>query len=340
MITGNKFQGELYTLQASDGTSATVTSYGARLVSLLVPACCGRLVDVVLGHATLDAYRNDRATYFGAIVGRYANRIANGRLSVGGRDYDLSRNEANTTLHGGSDGFDNRNWHATQEEPHALRLRLASPDGDQGFPGNLAVEVVYTLEYRALRIEYAASTDAPTVVNLTNHSSFNLAGEGAGDITDHILGIQASHYTPVDQFLIPTGAIAPVAGTPFDLRTPCPIALGLRSLDPQITIATGYDHNFVLDGGRTSEPRPVCRLFSPRSGLAMTVLTTEPGLQLYTGNALEASIVGKSGKLYGRHGGMCLETQHFPDTPHHPAFPATVLRPGETYRSTTKYRFT
>jgi aldose 1-epimerase len=330
----------LYTLKNKSGMKVAITNYGGTIVSLKVPDRSGRMDDVVLGFDDLNGYLGKQA-FLGATIGRYANRIANGRFTLDGKQYQLPINNPPNSLHGGPEGFDKRVW-APQEYSDAkgdhLALRYSSKDGEEGYPGNLDTEVVFTLGARnELRIDYSATADKPTVVNLTNHSYFNLAGQGNGDILKHRLTLFASRFTPVDQTLIPTG-IRSVAGTPFDFRQPTAIGARIGEADEQLKFARGYDHNFVLDnGGR--EPRLAARVVEPDSGRVLEVLTTQPGVQFYTGNFLDGSIHGKGGKAYQYRYGFCLETQHFPDSPNHPDFPSTVLKPGEQFRSTTVYRF-
>lgn len=319
---------------------AALTGYGARLVALETPDRNGNPADVVLGYSKLHEYRDDDTSYHGATIGRFANRISGGHFRLDGRTYVLERNEALNALHGGPRGFDACMWEATSATARSVTFRHFSPSGDQGFPGTLDVEVTYLVtDAGSLRIDYCATTDAPTVVNFTNHTYFNLSGESAGSVLDHELWIDADTFTPVDDLLVPTGEIRAVEGTAFDFRAPRTIGAHLRDHDRQLEIGSGYDHNFVLNGGSTALPRAVARLRSPVSGIAMTVLTTEPGLQLYAGNQLDGSHRGKGDAPYGRHAGVCLETQHFPDAPNRPEFPSTVLRPGTTFRSTTIYAF-
>ncbi|GAA4193204.1 galactose mutarotase [Streptosporangium oxazolinicum] len=293
---------------------AAILSYGAILQSLEVSG-----VDVVLGYDNLGDYLT-RSHYFGAVVGRYGNRIAGGRFTLDGRDHELPVNNGPNSLHGGTHGFDTRVWRITAASDTAVTLEHVSPDGEQGYPGTLTVSVTYTLTGDAIRIDYHAVTDAPTVLNLTNHSYFNLAG--GGDVLKHVVRIDADHYLPVDATQIPTGELAPVAGTPFDFTSPREI--GERIADP--LLGGGYDHCYVLRGG--------IEVREPAGGLAMEVTTTEPGVQFYTGNVLDGVATA-----YGKHAGLCLETQHFPDSPNRPHFPSTVLRPGEPFESTTTYRF-
>lgn len=323
------------------GPHVTLSSYGSRIVSLVVPDAAGNLVDVVLGYRDLATYVSDVRSYFGATIGRFANRIADARFVINGAERRLSNNEGATALHGGLEGFDRRIWSIDGVAGSTARLSLGSPDGDQGFPGNLAVEVAFTLDVERdvshLRIDYTARTDALTVVNLTNHAYFNLAGEGAGTIDDHTLQVAAAHVLPVDDRLIPTGESLPVENSPFDFRQPQ--AIGAHRGDPRLAASGGYDHTYVLDDGVAAAPREVAVLFCPRSGVKMTVRTTEPGLQVYGGQQLATGGVGKSGSIYGPGSGLCLETQHFPDSPNRPEFPSTTLRPGEAYRSSTIYSF-
>lgn len=338
-------EARLYTLTDSSGLEVAITDFAGSVVRLLVPDRGGRRADVVLGFDTVAPYTKD-SPFFGALVGRVGNRIAHGRFTLEGQTYTLATNNAPAGipchLHGGIVGFDKVLWSAepiTREGRPALRLRYTSADGEEGYPGNLAVEVVYSLTADAgLRIDYSATTDRPTPVNLTNHSFFNLAGAGHGTILGHELTLHARRYTPVTPGLIPTGEIAPVAGTPFDFTTPHTIGQRIGANDEQLRNGSGYDHNFVLDSADGSLAL-AATVSEPVSGRRMDVLTTEPGLQLYTGNFLTGQLTGKSGALYAHRGGLCLETQHFPDSVNQPSFPSTILRPGQTYRSTTVYRF-
>ena len=340
---------ERYTLRAGSGAAVSVLTYGAILQAARVPDRDGTLANVVLGFADAAGYLTDayRAgnPYFGAIAGRYANRIAGARFTLDGEEHVLEANQGPHQLHGGPQGFDARVWDARPvegDDEAAVALRLTSPDGDQGYPGQLAVDVVYTwTEAHELRIDYRARTDRPTVLNLTNHAYFNLAGDGAGSIEDHELQVHASHYTPADADQLPTGEVATVEDTPLDFRAPRRLGDRLRDPHPQLVAARGYDHNLVLDGKRPGdgEPEPAAVLRDPASGRELEVLTTEPGVQLYTGNFLDGSLVGAAGKAYRQGDGVCLETQHFPNSPNVPAFPSTVLRPGEAFASRTVLRF-
>lgn len=314
-----------YTLTNRHGVEVSITNYGGTVTSIKVPDRNGVFGDVVLGYDTIEEYmQNPR--YLGALIGRHANRIAHGRFSLNGVEYQLAQNNGPNHLHGGNKGFDKRVWRAAQNEC-ALRLEYFSEDGEENYPGNLTVNVEYSLnDENELRIEYRATTDKDTICNLTNHSYFNLAC--GGDILGHELTLHAHGFTPVSTDLIPTGEIQAVEGTPMDFRTARVIGNG------------GYDHNFVLDDYEPGMIRSVARLREPASGRVMEVLTTEPGIQFYSGNFLDGSLKGKGGVAYARYAGLCLETQHFPDTPNHPHFPTTVLRVGEEYRQTTIYKFT
>lgn len=334
------------TLANEGGMSVTILTYGGIVQAINVPDHEGNVANVALGFATLGDYVSlNHGPYFGCIAGRYANRIAAGRFQVGDRAYQLATNNGRNALHGGRRGFDRRVWDAVETEGDGgpgIRLSRVSPDAEEGYPGALSVDVTYTLTSRnALRIDYRATTDAPTVLNLTNHSYFNLRGEGRGDILDHILRLAAARYTPVDAGLIPTGELAPVAGTPFDFIEAHPIGRMIGERHSQIERAGGYDHNFVLAHPAPAGADPVlaARVEEPSSGRVMEVWTTEPGVQFYTGNVLDGSLRGASARPYPRHCGFALETQHFPDSPNQPAFPTTLLRPGEEFRSTTIYAF-
>jgi aldose 1-epimerase len=323
----------LYTFTNEHGLRMQVSDYGGIVVALETPDRNGTPADVVLGYDSLRQYILD-SPYFGAICGRYANRIAQARFTLDGKEYRLAANDAPHALHGGRIGFDKIVWQAEEtagRDGPALRLTHSSPDGDEGYPGNLTVTVTYELTgANACRIEYEATTDNATPINLTNHSYFNLAA--GGDILSHELQIRADAYTPVDETLIPTGEIRALDNTHLDFRTPTRIGERLAA------VPGGYDHNFVLRG-EAGTLRDIAHVLEPTSGRTMTVATTEPGVQLYTGNFLDGSQIGKKGIPYRQHAGFCLETQHFPDSPNRPAFPDTILRPGNTYRQTTEYRF-
>ncbi|NUP48806.1 MAG: galactose mutarotase [Catenulispora sp.] len=328
-----------WTLRDEAGLTAHVLTYGAILQSLYVPDRHGHTANVALGFDKLDGYLA-RAPFFGATIGRFGNRIAGGRFALDGKIYQvpLSDQPRPNALHGGEEGFDTRLWNA---EPVAdgVELSLVSADGDQGFPGTLHVTVRYTLAGGQLRIDYSATTDAPTVVNLTNHSYLNLAGEGAPTVLDHELTLGAGGFLPVDAQLIPLGDPVPVAETPFDFTTARPLGARIDESHEQLRLAGGYDHCWALDGGCTEDPRPVAELSHAPSGRTLTLSTTEPGIQVYTGNYLDGALTGPSGRPYGRFSGIALETQHFPDSPNRPHFPTTELRPGTEFRSSTVYGF-
>jgi aldose 1-epimerase len=330
-------EAEIFTLKNSNGIEVRVTNYGGIITSIATPDRHGEFADIVLGFDTLSEYLAPHP-YFGSVVGRYANRIADGRFTIDGVDYRLALNNGPNHLHGGEKGFDKHVWQPEVLGANSVRFSRVSPNGEEGYPGTLQVAVAYSLtNYNELIVEYQATTDLPTHVNLTQHSYFNLAGAGNGDITGHELTIDADRFTPVTATRIPTGQLAPVAGTPFDFRKPAPIGARIEATHPQLALG-GYDHNYVLNReGNTLEF--AARVVEPVSGRVLEVATTEPGVQLYTGNFLDGSITGKGGKAYPRRGGFCLETQHFPDTPNQPQFPSTVLRPGDTYSSRTVFKF-
>jgi aldose 1-epimerase len=319
----------------------TIT-YGGIIVALRAPDRTGRLDDVVLGHDTLDGYL-DHSPYFGAVVGRFANRIANGRFTLDGESHRLATNDGAQHLHGGRRGFDKVIWKATpftRPTEAGVTFAYTSPDGEEGYPGALTASVTYTLTERdELRVDYEATTDRATIVNLSQHSYFNLAGSRAANVLDHVLTIDADRFTPIDTTLIPTSGFAPVEGTPFDFRTPQHIGARIGDAHEQLTNAGGYDHNFVLRRQDDGALAHAARVSEPRTGRALDVHTTEPGLQFYSGNFLDGTIRGKEGRMYGHRGGFCLETQHFPDSPNQPVFPSVVLRPDETYRSRTTFTF-
>ncbi|CBG73393.1 putative aldose 1-epimerase [Streptomyces scabiei 87.22] len=324
------------------GTRLKVLSYGGIVQSLETPDRDGRYANISLNLGTVEEYVAG-SPYFGALIGRYGNRIGAGRFTLDGETYELPANDGANSLHGGTDGFDRAVWDVepfTDGTDVGLRLTRTSADGEMGYPGTLDVRVTYTLTERGeWRIDYEATTDRATVVNLTNHVYWNLAGEGSGSVLDHELTIAAARYTPVGPGLIPTGEPVPVAGTPFDFRTGKAVGDDLRAADQQLLHAKGFDHNWVLDKGVTAEPEWAATLTDPASGRTLRISTTEPGLQFYSGNFLDGTLVGGSGRIYRQGDALCLETQHFPDSPNQPSYPSTVLRPGETYRSTTLHAF-
>jgi aldose 1-epimerase len=342
--TSSGEQIELYLLSNKKGMDVSITNFGATIVTLRVPDRTEKPADVVLGFDTLEGYENGKS-YFGATVGRYANRIGGGTFSIDGKTYTLPKNNGNNTLHGGIVGFNKKIWKAREiasKDGESLELSYLSSDGEEGFPGNLTVKVVFTLptDRNELKIDYTATTDKETALNLSNHSYFNLAGEGNGDILDHVLTLHAKQFTPVDKTLIPIGELRDVAGTPMDFNTATPIGKRINDNYEQLVFGKGYDHNWVLarSGARTSLTI-AAEASDPKSGRTLEVLTTEPGVQFYSGNFLDGSAKGKGGKAYGQRAAFCLETQHFPDSPNHPNFPSTLLKPGAVFHSETVFRF-
>jgi len=332
---------DLYTMTNSRGMEVRAMNYGGIIVSLRVPDKKGVLADVVLGFDALDAYLNNKP-YFGAIIGRYANRIAKGKFALDGVEYRLARNNGMNSLHGGLKGFDKVLWHGEQfENNHGIGVvfTYTSKDGEEGYPGNLKTTVTYTLtDQNELQIEYEATTDKATPVNLTNHSYFNLAGEGNGDILKHELMLDADRFTLVDSTLIPTGELPSVARTPFDFTKPTAIGERIDANNEQLAIAHGYDHNFVLNR-KSSRLELAGRVHEPQTGRVLEVYTTEPGIQFYTGNFLDGTITGKNEHAYKKRAALCLETQHFPDSPNHSHFPSSILKPELIYHSRTVYNF-
>ncbi|HQU73581.1 MAG TPA: aldose epimerase family protein [Calditrichia bacterium] len=332
----------LYTLTNKSGVEMTVTDYGGIIVSLKVPDRNGNMGDVVLGYDKLDSYLED-TPYLGAIIGRYGNRIGMGKFSLDGTEYTLATNNGANHLHGGEKGFDKVLWKGEpfkNDNGVGIVFTYTSKDGEEGYPGNLAVKVTYTLgNDNSLRFDYEATTDKTTVCNLTQHSYFNLAGHDSGTILNQELMIKSDYYTPVDDGLIPTGELRPVAGTPFDFNQPTQIGARITDENQQLTYGLGYDHNWVLKREKDGDLELAATLFDSGSGRLMEVWTEEPGLQFYSGNFLDGSHIGKGGKAYQHRTGLCLETQHYPDSPNQPDFPSVTLQPGETYQTTTVYKF-
>jgi aldose 1-epimerase len=332
---------ELYTLTNAGGIEIRATNYGGIITSIRVPDRSGQFADVALGFNSLEGYF-DNSPHFGSLIGRFANRIGKAQFRLDGQTFKLAANDGPNTLHGGIKGFDKFVWQAEpfeKEGEAGIVLTRTSPDGEEGFPGNLSVRVTYTLtDHNELAVDYQATTDKPTVINLTQHSYFNLAGEGSGDVLSHELTINADRYTPVDATLIPTGELASVAGTPLDFRGKTAIGARIDSDHPQIKLGHGYDHNYVLNK-QDGELSFAARVEDPKSGRVLEVRTTEPGIQLYSANFLDGTMRGKSGRPYERRGAFCLETQHFPDSPNKAGFPTTVLRPGQEFHSKTVYSF-
>jgi aldose 1-epimerase len=335
---------QLYTLKNPSGMTVKVTNYGAIITSIVVPDRTGKMADVALGYQQVEDYMNavDKP-YFGAVVGRYGNRIAKGKFTVDGQSYSLAVNNGPNHLHGGVIGFDKVVWDVkTSATQNALTLTYRSKDREEGYPGNLDVSVTYTLKAdNSLQVDYSATTDKTTPVNVTQHTYFNLKGEGEGTILDHELMLNAKQYTPVDEGLIPTGEMPSVMGTPFDFTTAKSIGRDIGQSHEQLKFGLGYDHNFVLD--KAGDPKGLtlaARVYEPTTGRVLEIKTTEPGIQFYCGNFLDGRLIGKSGKTYIHRGGFCLETQHYPDSPNQPNFPSCLLKVGDTYRSTTTFQFT
>ena len=329
----------LYILKNKSGDTVAITNYGGRLVSLIVPDKNQKPTDVILGHDSIAGYTKAKETYYGAIIGRYGNRIAKGKFTLNSKVYQLDVNDGVNTLHGGLSGFYNRVFTAKKISDQQLELTYVSKDGEGGYPGTLSVKVTYTLTNdNGLKIEYTAITDKATVINLTNHAYFNLNGAGDTTITNNLLKIDADTFTPIDSTLIPTGKLQPVKGTPFDFTTAKTIGADIGKTDAQLKNGKGYDHNFVLN--KHTIDQAVVTLKSPVTGIAMDVYTTEPGVQFYSGNFIDGKVKdGKGGADYGYRSALCLETQHFPDSPNEPSFPSTVLKPGATYHTVTIYKF-
>ena len=335
---------DLYVLANKAGFEVVITNYGGTLVSLKVPDRNGKIADVILGYDTVAGYENGKS-YFGGTIGRYANRIAHAKFTLNGLAYVLAKNDGENHLHGGLIGFNKRIWNArdvSSEQGQSLELTYLSKDGEEGYPGDLSVKVVFTVlaDRNALKIEYSVTTDKDTVVNLTNHAYFNLAGQGNGDILGHQLILNARKFTPVDTTLIPTGEMAEVHSTPFDFLKSVAIGARIEQSNEQLKFGKGYDHNWILDRSACSDSlADAAEAYEPQSGRMLTISTTEPGIQFYSGNFLDGTIQGKGGKVYQHRSAFCLETQHFPDSPNHRNFPSTILKPGQNYRSTTIYQF-
>jgi aldose 1-epimerase len=326
----------IYTL-SSGKIEARVMAYGARLVSVRTPDRTGKVADIVLGYDSLQDYLDDTKTFFGAIVGRYGNRIGKGQFTLDGKTYQIPVNNGPNALHGGPKGFDRYVWQS-HEVPNGVEFTLVSPDGDMGFPGTLTAHVKYTLVGETLRLDYSATTDKATVLNLTNHAYFNLNGDDQSDILNLQMQIDADKFTPVDSGLIPTGELVPVAGTPLDFLAPHVIGDRIDDNNEQMKLGGGYDFNWVVNGA-PGTLRPAATVVDPANGRKMTVETTQPGIQFYSGNFLDGSFTGRHGVKYTKHMGFCLETQHFPDSPNHPNFPSAALHPGQTFHSTTTFTF-
>jgi aldose 1-epimerase len=329
----------LYVLTNKNGMEACITNFGGRIVSIMVPDKNGKLCDVVLGHSSINDYVKDSGGNFGALIGRYGNRINHGRFTLDGKTYQLPQNNYGHCLHGGPKGFHNAMWDAKQIDGHTLELTIESPDGYAGFPGNVDVKVVYTLnDDNSLSIDYSATTDKPTILNLTNHSYFNLSGDPSKDVMGENLMINADGFTPIDSTFMIDGTIAPVAGTPFDFRTPKAIGKDINADNIQLKNGHGYDHNFVLNTKGDINKVAAC-VSDPVSGITMEVYTIEPGLQVYVGNFLDGKVIGKNGIAYPHRSAICLESQHYPDSPNQKAYPSPVVRPGQQYKSECIYKF-
>ena len=329
----------LYTLKNSSGLAVQITNFGAKVVSLYTPDKNGDFDDIVTGFGSIDEYFNTSEAYFGATIGRYGNRIGGAQFTINGITYSLSKNDGENALHGGEKGFHAVVWDANKINDNTLELTYLSPDMEEGYPGNLNVKLIYTLtNNNELKIEYFATTDVATHVNLTHHSFFNLQGDGSGDIKDHVLQINADFYTPVDGGLIPTGEIATVEGTPMNFRLSTPIGVRVNDNFEQLKIGNGYDHNWVLNPAENGL-NFAAKVVEPKTGRTLEVYTNEPGIQFYGGNFLDGTVVGKGGKIYAFRSSFCLETQHFPDSPNKPGFPSTLLEPGGQYYSICIYKF-
>lgn len=331
---------DLFVLSNKNKLAVSITNFGGRIVSFFVPNKTGGLTDIVLGYDSLNHYLHNKEAFFGALIGRYGNRIAKGKFVLDNNAYNLAINNAPNTLHGGPTGFHNRVWDAKQINAQTLELSYLSADGEEGYPGNLSVKVTYTLaDDNSLQMAYSASTDKKTIINLTNHAYYNLNGAGTSTINDHLLMINADKYTPVDSTLIPTGILASVVGNPFDFRKERPIGDSLAVSNQQLKNGLGYDHNFVLNRKPGNDLQLAATVYGPATGILMEVFTQEPGIQFYGGNFLDGTLVGKQSKAYAYRAAFCLETQHFPDAPNQSNFASTVLTPGATYQTVTSYKF-
>lgn len=331
-------QSKLFTLKNAKGAQLAITNFGGRMVSLLVPDKNGKMVDVIAGPASIDEYEAAKTNYYGALIGRYGNRIGNAKFTLEGKEYKLPANNGPNTLHGGKEGFDLKVWDAKQIDEHTLELSCTSADDEQGFPGTLKTTVTYKLtDDNAVEIDYAATTDKTTVVNLTSHTYYNLNGNGSGSILKHTLQLAADNYTPVDSTLIPTGKIATVEGTPFDFRKATTIGARINEGDEQLKNGKGYDHNFVLN--KHDLKTPIATVQGDNTGIVMEIFTEEPGIQFYSGNFMKGEFKFKGDIKDDNRTALALETQHFPDSPNKPSFPSTTLKPGETYKTTTIYKF-
>lgn len=331
-------QSKLFTLKNSKGVQLAITNFGGRMVSLLVPDKNGKMVDVIAGPGTIDEYKAAKSNYYGALIGRYGNRIGNAKFTLEGKEYKLPANNGPNTLHGGKEGFDVKVWDAKQVDDHTLELSYTSADDEQGFPGTLKTTVTYKLtDDNAVEIDYSATTDKTTVVNLTSHTYYNLNGNGSGSILKHTLQLAADNYTPVDSTLIPTGKIATVEGTPFDFRKATTIGARINEGDEQLKNGQGYDHNFVLN--KHDLKTPIATVQGDNTGIVMEIFTEEPGIQFYSGNFMKGEFKFKGDTKDENRTALALETQHFPDSPNKPSFPSTTLKPGQTYKTTTIYKF-
>ncbi|MCK9411200.1 MAG: galactose mutarotase [Prolixibacteraceae bacterium] len=338
LIDGKKVM--IYTLKNQKGMEITVTNWGGRIVSWLVPDKRGIMEDVVLGYDSINGYLNAKENYFGAAIGRYGNRIANGEFSIGDIKYKLAQNNGINSLHGGINGFSGKMWEVVQNDIGELSLKLVSPDMDEGYPGELSVSMIYRLTNdNELVIQYEAKCDKPTIINLTNHSYFNLHGAGNGSVLDHLLTLNANFITPTDSTLVPTGEIRAVDNSPFDFRKPTIIGSRINSEDQQIRFGRGYDINYVLNKNPDQNVSLAASVFEPESGRLLEVFTDQPGIQFYTGNFLDGKYPGKKGKTYGYRTGFCLETQHYPNSPNQPKFPSVQLDPDQVYSHTCIYKF-